>query len=124
MKFFIEDLFSKFGHIRRIWLHVLKKSIVENVIFEQCHFQVLTHNSKKKLLANQGKRTPIVAIVAVLKNDNDLFYRNYTITTCRHIEYIFILLIHRHLLIPTVQKSVYQRPPEGCHFYKNRGLIL
>ena len=36
MKFSIKDLFSKCGQIRRklrIWLHLLKKSLMENFIF-------------------------------------------------------------------------------------------
>ena len=36
MKFFIKDFFSKCDQIRRklrIWLHLLKKSLVENFIF-------------------------------------------------------------------------------------------
>ena len=36
MKFFINDLFSKFDQIRsflRIWSHLLKKSLTENFIF-------------------------------------------------------------------------------------------
>ena len=36
MKFFINDFFSKCEQIRRnvrIWLHLLKKSLMENLIF-------------------------------------------------------------------------------------------
>ena len=38
-KFSIKDFFSKYDQIRsflRIWSHLLKKSLMENFIFEQC----------------------------------------------------------------------------------------
>ena len=40
MKFSIKDFLSKCDQIRRklrIWLHLLKKSLMENFIFVQCH---------------------------------------------------------------------------------------
>ena len=46
MKFSIKDFFSKCDQIRsklRIWLHLLKKSLLGNLIFVECiaHFQYL-----------------------------------------------------------------------------------
>ena len=41
MKFFIKDFFSKCDQIRsflRIWSHLLKKSLMETSIFEQCGY--------------------------------------------------------------------------------------
>ena len=41
MKFSIKDFFSKCDQIHRklrIWSHLLKKSLMENFIFEQCMF--------------------------------------------------------------------------------------
>ena len=39
LKFSTKDFFSKFNQIRRklqIWSHLLKKSVMENLIFLQC----------------------------------------------------------------------------------------
>ena len=38
VKFSVKDFFSKFwSHFDRIWLYLLKKSFIKNLIFVQCH---------------------------------------------------------------------------------------
>ena len=56
MKFSIEDFFSKYDQIRRnlrIWSHLLKKSLMENVIFYCCsgvfHLGLLENSVAKGL---------------------------------------------------------------------------
>ena len=46
MKFSIKDFFSKCDQIRSklgIWSHLLKRSLIENFFFVQCHWNVLIH---------------------------------------------------------------------------------
>ena len=63
MKFFIKDFFSKCDRIRsflRIWLHLLKKSVMENFIFcAMSHQNTINEKPKEDPISVKPKENPI-----------------------------------------------------------------
>ena len=70
MKFSIKDFFSKCDQIRRklqIWSHLLKKSLMENFIFVQCHglcFDQSVNNFK----GNFGTKRTLAVFISEIRS--------------------------------------------------------
>ena len=63
MKFSMKGFFNKCDQVRRklrIWLHLLKKYLMENFIFRAVHY-VLEGKTSEKMLQKQYKYKPLKA---------------------------------------------------------------